>query len=96
MKKKEVIDFIDKAIKERISIVLTAQRDDEPFPIPIDRENLRDLKNNIIRGYTEDLLRKDELYKIIDIESKKDYCKKATEEKIRQILANFGELRRWF
>ena len=89
MEKKEAIDFIDKAIAERKSIVLTAQRGDITFPLPISKDSLNIIKNNLINGYTKDLERRDKLYKIIDIDLEKDYCKKATEEKIRQILTYF-------
>lgn len=89
MNKKYVINFIDRAIAKEKSVVLTAKRDDITFPLPIDKKSLRIVRENIISGYTDDLERKDGLYKVIDIDFEPDYCKIAAEEKIKKILSYF-------
>lgn len=94
MNKKYVINFIDKAIEKEKSVVLTAKRDDITFPLPIDRRSLKIVRENIISGYTDDLERKDGLYKVIDIDFEQNYCKIASEEKIREIISYFKGTRK--
>ena len=75
MNKKYVINFIDIEIEKEKSVVLTAKRDDITFPLPIDRRNLKKVRENIISGYSDDLERKDGLYRVIDIDFSKTIAK---------------------
>lgn len=89
MNKLELLNFINRQKDKKENIVLLAKREDIIFPLPIGFDNLEIVKKHIQDEYDANLLRKDEMYRLIDAENEEDFCKNETEKKIREMLNYF-------
>lgn len=89
MNKLELLVFINKAIEHNVNIVLTAERGDITFPIPVLAKHLKMTKENIKESYTEQLVRKDKIFKIVNAELEEEYCAVEIEKKLRELLDYF-------